>query len=43
MAERLAGELLDAAGNDGASIRRKLDQHRMAEANQGVCTLSLVS
>ncbi len=34
MAERLAGELLDAARNDGASIRRKLDQHRMAEANR---------
>ena len=34
IAERLAGELLDAARNDGASIRRKLDQHRMAEANR---------
>jgi small subunit ribosomal protein S7 len=34
MAERLAGELLDAARNDGASIRKKLDQHRMAEANR---------
>jgi len=34
MAERLAGELLDAAKNDGAAIRKKLDQHRMAEANR---------
>ncbi|MCZ6676262.1 MAG: 30S ribosomal protein S7 [Candidatus Poribacteria bacterium] len=34
MAERLAGELLDASRNEGAAIRRKLDQHRMAEANR---------
>jgi len=34
MAERLAGELLDASKNEGAAIRKKLDQHRMAEANR---------
>jgi len=34
MAERLAGEILDATKNEGAAIRRKLDQHRMAEANR---------
>lgn len=34
MAEQLAGELLDAAKNEGAAIRKKIDQHRMAEANR---------
>jgi small subunit ribosomal protein S7 len=34
MQERLAGELLDAYKNEGAAIRRKLDQHRMADANR---------
>lgn len=34
MQERLAGELLDAAGNRGASVKKKEDTHRMAEANK---------
>ena len=34
MAERLAGELLDAANNRGATIKKKEDTHRMAEANK---------
>ena len=34
MAERLAGELMAAANNTGAAIRRKEDTHRMAEANR---------
>ncbi len=34
MAERLAGEILEAARNEGGAIRRKMDQHRMAEANR---------
>lgn len=34
MEERLAGELLDASRNEGGAIRKKLDQHRMAEANR---------
>ena len=34
MAERLAGELLDAANNRGAAIKKKDDTHRMAEANK---------
>ena len=34
MVERLAGELLDAANNTGASIKKKEDGHRMAEANK---------
>ena len=34
MAEKLAGELLDAANNRGSSIKKKEDTHRMAEANK---------
>ncbi|MBX5476392.1 MAG: 30S ribosomal protein S7 [Clostridia bacterium] len=34
MAQRLAGELLDAANNQGAAVRRKEEMHRMAEANR---------
>jgi len=34
MAERLAGELLDAANGRGAAMKKKEDTHRMAEANK---------
>jgi small subunit ribosomal protein S7 len=34
MAEKLAGELMDAANNVGATIKRREDTHRMAEANR---------
>lgn len=34
MAARLAGELLDCYDNQGATIKRKDDTHRMAEANK---------
>ncbi len=34
MAERLAEELLAAANNEGSAIKKKLDTHRMAEANK---------
>lgn len=34
MSERLAAELLDAANNTGAAIKRREDTHRMAEANR---------
>jgi small subunit ribosomal protein S7 len=34
MAEKLANELLDAANNQGASVKKKDDTHRMAEANR---------
>jgi len=34
MSEKLAGELLDAANNTGATIKRREDTHRMAEANR---------
>ena len=33
MAERLANELLDASNNVGASVKRREDTHKMAEAN----------
>ena len=34
MAEKLAGELMDAANNQGAAVKRRDDTHRMAEANR---------
>jgi len=34
MEERLAGEMLEAAGNRGAAVKKKEDTHRMAEANK---------
>jgi small subunit ribosomal protein S7 len=34
MIEKLAGELIDAANNTGASIKKREDSHRMAEANK---------
>jgi small subunit ribosomal protein S7 len=33
-AEKLAGELLDAANNTGSAIRKREDTHKMAEANR---------
>ena len=34
MEERLANEILDAANNTGASVKKKEDTHKMAEANK---------
>ena len=34
MAERLAKELMDAANNTGASVKKKEDTHKMADANK---------
>lgn len=34
MADKLAGELFDAANNTGASVKKKEDIHRMADANK---------
>ena len=34
MADRLAGELLDASRGEGGAVRKKEDVHRMAEANK---------
>ena len=34
MQERLANEIMDAANNTGAAVKRKEDMHKMAEANK---------
>jgi len=34
MSDRLAKELMDAANNTGASVKKKEDTHKMAEANR---------
>jgi small subunit ribosomal protein S7 len=34
MAQRLAGELLDASNNAGAAVKRREDTHKMAESNK---------
>jgi small subunit ribosomal protein S7 len=34
IAEKIAGELMDAAGGQGATVKRREDTHRMAEANR---------
>ncbi len=34
MTERLSGELLDAANNRGAAVKKREDTHKMAEANK---------
>ncbi len=34
MEERLAKEIMDAANNTGASVKKKEDMHKMAEANK---------
>ena len=34
MEERLSGELLDAANNRGAAVKKRDDTHRMADANK---------
>lgn len=40
MAEKLAEELMLAANNEGSAIRKKLDTHRMAEANRAFAHFS---
>jgi len=34
MQERLANEIIDAAANSGASVKKREDTHKMAEANK---------
>jgi small subunit ribosomal protein S7 len=34
MADRLSAELIAAANNEGSSVKKKEDTHRMAEANK---------
>jgi small subunit ribosomal protein S7 len=36
MANKLAAELLDASNNRGASVKKREDTHKMAEANKAV-------
>ena len=40
MAERLAEELIAATKNEGAAVKKKLDTHRMAEANKAFAHFS---
>jgi small subunit ribosomal protein S7 len=34
MAERLAGEIMDAVNESGSSVKKREDTHKMAEANR---------
>ena len=34
MEERLAGEIMDAASNTGAAVKKKEEVHKMADANK---------
>ncbi|MCH3669833.1 30S ribosomal protein S7, partial [Enterococcus faecium] len=34
MEERLAKEIMDAANNTGASVKKREDTHKMADANR---------
>jgi small subunit ribosomal protein S7 len=34
MAEKLAAEIVDAAQEEGATIKKRQDMHRMAESNK---------
>ena len=34
MEQRLAGEIMDAANGTGASVKKREDTHKMAEANK---------
>jgi small subunit ribosomal protein S7 len=40
MREKLAQEIIDAANNQGAAIKKKEDTHRMAEANRAFAHFS---
>ena len=39
MMERLAGEIMDAANNTGASVKKKEDTHKIGRSQQGLCAL----
>jgi len=40
MHEKLAEELLAASKNEGSAIKKKLDMHRMADANKAFAHFS---
>ncbi len=42
MAERLAGEIMDAANNTGAAVKKREDTHKMAESNKAFAHYPLV-
>lgn len=42
MKDRLANEIVDAANSMGASVKKKEEMHKMAEANKAFCTLSFL-
>lgn len=39
MLDRLANEIIDASNNTGASVKKKEDTHKMAEANKAFAHL----
>lgn len=39
MLERLSNEIIDAANNTGAAVKKKEDTHKMAEANKAFANL----
>jgi small subunit ribosomal protein S7 len=39
MLDRLAAEIIDASNNTGASVKKKEDTHKMAEANKAFAHL----
>ena len=39
MEQRLANEIIDAANNTGASVKKREDTHKMAEANKAFANL----
>ena len=39
MADRLAGEIMDAANNTGSAVKKREDTHKMAEANKAFAYL----
>ncbi len=40
MAQRLAGELIDASNEQGSAVKKKEDTHRMADANKAFAHLA---
>ena len=43
MAERLAGEIMDAANGTGSSVKKREDLYKMAESNRAFSPLPLVA
>ena len=39
MLERLAAEIIDASNGIGASVKKRVDTHKMAEANKAFANL----